>query len=747
MCSTSKPPLNPLCHFSPLHPPSCYMSPSHRLRRVAESWALHAQAVGPGGHFIIFPADQTAPSLRHQQVAEQSHANVPSSPHSPHPPIPHSLHPSTPHSHLPLPSPPALFRHSEPAVALATCAWQVTLLDGGVFGPSLPHLLALHIAGRPLLTGLDLETSSRPLLALFLNPCAHAAAACMLCMSVGFLVPADVADRVGVATCWWWTCLLAWGMCFRSAQLDAAGLTVRSPDCQFHPPLHFPSPGLQACPSPSLPRTLLPCPSRSPQGSPCFAVASPPLPCRARPSLLKSGSVQGTGLASPTVLEFSPFSVRLSPFSARPLPIIHVQTHASSSPFFPSPPFFSLAHSPSCHPLSLYVSSAYSPPLLPAFSLLPTLPPPPHPPPGLLPLAPSSYPRPSPPPLATFLSPAPFLLEAARKSSWSVALFGAPSDGRTSKVAGGEGCLGRGLLGERVAGGEGCWGRGLLGERVAGGEGCWGRGLLGARVAGGEGCWGRGLLGERVAGGEGCWGRGLLGERVAGGEGCWGRGLLGERVRSGSGGEQLPALHLPAVQIHASVAASLAEKKQKRVLFEGLMDRIKHMLPPADMDEVIGATAMVYTHAAVKLSDLSLTFTRQQDMSRSVKLPKEKITDSSTCCVRGCVPAYRMVQAGAETSQNIPALPIYDPHLLGVLQVFAPTVCQQVAWCSCLRHLEASPFVPLPYPLRTSPPPARCVRTACAAPCDRMPACADRMGLRKLARVAAATDEQWELQG
>ncbi|CAI5960655.1 unnamed protein product, partial [Closterium sp. NIES-65] len=42
---------------------------------------------------------------------------------------------------------------------------------------------------------------------------------------------------------------------------------------------------------------------------------------------------------------------------------------------------------------------------------------------------------------------------------------------------------------------------------------------------------------------------------------------------------------------------------------------------------------------------------------------------------------------------------------------------------------------------------SRCVRTACAAPCDRMPACADRMGLCKLARVAAATDEQWELQG
>ncbi|CAI5972520.1 unnamed protein product [Closterium sp. NIES-65] len=287
--------------------------------------------------------------------------------------------------------------------------------------------------------------------------------------------------------------------------------------------------------------------------------------------------------------------------------------------------------------LSLYVSSADSPPLLPAFSLLPTLPQPP-PPPGLLPLAPSSYPRPSPPPLATFLPPAPFLLEAARKSSWSGALFGAPSDGRTSK--------------RRVEVTK------LLAERVAGGEGCWGRGLLGERVAGGEGCWGRGLLAERVAGGE-------------------------------------------AVQIHASMAASLAEKKQKRVLLEGLMDRIKHMLPPADMDEVIGATGMVYTHAAVKLSDLSLTFTRQQDMSRSVKLPKEKITDSSTCCVRGCVPAYRMVQAGAETSQNIPALPIYDPHLLGVLQV--------------------------------------CVRTACAAPCDRMPACADRMGLRKLARVAAAT--------
>ncbi|CAI5991446.1 unnamed protein product [Closterium sp. NIES-64] len=699
MCSTSKPPLNPLCHFSPLHPPSCYMSPSHRLRRVAESWALHAQAVGPGGHFIIFPADQTAPSLRHQQVAEQSHANVPSSPHSPHPPNPHSLHPSSPHSHLPLPSPPALFRHSEPAVALATCAWQVTLLDGGVFGPSLPHLLALHIAGRPLLTGLDLETSSRPLLALFLNPCAHAAAACMLCMSVGFLVPADVADRVGVATCWWWTCLLAWGMCFRSAQLDAAGLTVRSPDCQFHPPLHFPSPGLQACPSPSLPRTLLPCPSRSPQGSPCFAVASPPLPCRARPSLLKSGrSVQGTGLASPTVLEIphdpSVFTLFCSPFSflSSPTPNDSCANSCFIQPFLPLAPFLFPC------PLSFLPPSLSLRFLCRLSSPPPRLLPPPHspptpPPPGLLPLAPSSYPRPSPPPLATFLPPAPFLLEAARKSSWSGALFGAPSDGRTSND----------------------------------------------KVAGGEGCWGRGLLGERVAGGEGCWGRGLLGERVAGGEGCWGRGLLGEQVRSGSGGEQLPALHLPAVQIHASMAASLAEKKQKRVLFEGLMDRIKHMLPPADMDEVIGATGMVYTHAAVKLSDLSLTFTRQQDMSRSVKLPKEKITDSSTCCVRGCVPAYRMVQAGAETSQNIPALPIYDPHLLGVLQVFAPTVCQQVAWCSCLRHLEASPFVPLPYPLRTSPPPARCVRTACAAPCDRMPACADRMGLRKLARVAAAT--------
>ncbi|CAI5960657.1 unnamed protein product, partial [Closterium sp. NIES-65] len=309
---------------------------------------------------------------------------------------------------------------------------------------------------------------------------------------------------------------------------------------------------------------------------------------------------------------------------------------------------------PTLLPATLSLSTFPLPTLLPSSPPSPSSPlspPPPPPPPGLLPLAPSSYPRPSPPPLATFLPPAPFLLEAARKSSWSVALFGAPSDGRTSKDSGSSGvteflveceiapalesCWRRGLLGERVAGGEGCWGRGLLGERVAGGEGCWGRGLLGARVAGGEGCWGRGLLGERVAGGEGCWGRGLLGERVAGGEGCWGRGLLGEgageRVRSGSGGEQLPALHLPAVQIHASVAASLAEKKQKRVLFEGLMDRIKHMLPPADMDEVIGATAMVYTHAAVKLSDLSLTFTRQQDMSRSVKLPKEKITDSSTC--------------------------------------------------------------------------------------------------------------------
>ncbi|CAI5959852.1 unnamed protein product [Closterium sp. NIES-65] len=87
-------------------------------------------------------------------------------------------------------------------------------------------------------------------------------------------------------------------------------------------------------------------------------------------------------------------------------------------------------------------------------------------------------------------------------------------------------------------------------------------------------------------------------------------------------------------------------------------------LPHAVAARVIGATAMVYTHAAVKLSDLSLTFTRQQDVSRSV-------------CEDAC--------------------------------------------------------------LRTAMVQSRCVRTACAAPCDRMPACADRMGLRKLARVAAAT--------
>ncbi|CAI5960659.1 unnamed protein product [Closterium sp. NIES-65] len=208
-----------------------------------------------------------------------SHANVPSSPHSPHPPIPHSLHPSSPHSHLPLPSPPALFRHSEPAVALATCAWQVTLLDGGVFGPSLPHLLALHIAGRPLLTGLDLETSSRPLLSLFLNPCAHAAAACILCMSVGFLVPADVADRVGVATCWWWTCLLAWGMCFRSAQLDAAGLTVsRLP---ISSSLAFPLPWLAGLPLPVPPKDPLALPLPVPPRIPlfCHSIPSLALPC------------------------------------------------------------------------------------------------------------------------------------------------------------------------------------------------------------------------------------------------------------------------------------------------------------------------------------------------------------------------------------------------------------------------------------------------------------------------------------
>ncbi|CAI5499489.1 unnamed protein product [Closterium sp. Naga37s-1] len=51
--------------------------------------------------------------------------------------------------------------------------------------------------------------------------------------------------------------------------------------------------------------------------------------------------------------------------------------------------------------------------------------------------------------------------------------------------------------------------------------------------------------------------------------------------------EVIDFLHLQAVQIYASVAASLAEKQQHRVLFEGLMDRIKYMLPPADMDEVL----------------------------------------------------------------------------------------------------------------------------------------------------------------
>ncbi|CAI5528881.1 unnamed protein product [Closterium sp. Naga37s-1] len=215
-------------------------------------------------------------------------------------------------------------------------------------------------------------------------------------------------------------------------------------------------------------------------------------------------------------------------------------------PFLPLAPFLFPCplYSPSRRPLSLPISSAC---LLPSF-----LTPPPFCSPSPRPLffsPPFSFSPPLPPWPLSSPPPRPLLVVAARKAPWwSVALFGAPSDGRTSN--------------------DKSW---------------------------------------------------------------WWRELVMERVRSGAGGDQLPALHLPAVQIHASVAASLAEKKQKRVLFEGLMDRIKHMLPPADMDEVIGATAMVYTHAAVKLSDLSLTFTRQQDMSRSVKLPKEQMTDSSTC--------------------------------------------------------------------------------------------------------------------
>ncbi|CAI5467550.1 unnamed protein product [Closterium sp. Yama58-4] len=64
----------------------------------------------------------------------------------------------------------------------------------------------------------------------------------------------------------------------------------------------------------------------------------------------------------------------------------------------------------------------------------------------------------------------------------------------------------------------------------------------------------------------------------------------------------------------ASVAASLGEKQQQRVLLEGLVDRMKYMLPPADMDEVIEAALMVYTHTAVKLSNPSLAFTVRQDM-------------------------------------------------------------------------------------------------------------------------------------
>ena len=47
-------------------------------------------------------------------------------------------------------------------------------------------------------------------------------------------------------------------------------------------------------------------------------------------------------------------------------------------------------------------------------------------------------------------------------------------------------------------------------------------------------------------------------------------------------------LSLPAVQIYASVAASLARQLRHAVLFNDVITRLVYMLPPGDMDEVRG---------------------------------------------------------------------------------------------------------------------------------------------------------------
>ncbi|CAI5478070.1 unnamed protein product [Closterium sp. Yama58-4] len=79
------------------------------------------------------------------------------------------------------PSP--LFTAVNLAVALSRhMRLQVGLLDGDIFGPSLPSLLGLATAGRPQLASAAPNARMLPLQA-------HG----MLCMSMGFLMPADVA--------------------------------------------------------------------------------------------------------------------------------------------------------------------------------------------------------------------------------------------------------------------------------------------------------------------------------------------------------------------------------------------------------------------------------------------------------------------------------------------------------------------------------------------------------------------------
>ncbi|CAI7903652.1 unnamed protein product [Closterium sp. NIES-53] len=125
---------------------------------------------------FLLPTSLPLPSTCPSASPSSTPSTSPSPSRSPFP------SPSLPHPPPRFPSPP----HFSPlnlAVALSRhMRLQVGLLDADVFGPSLPKLLGLATAGRPQLASPSPNARMLPLQA-------HG----VLCMSMGFLMPADVA--------------------------------------------------------------------------------------------------------------------------------------------------------------------------------------------------------------------------------------------------------------------------------------------------------------------------------------------------------------------------------------------------------------------------------------------------------------------------------------------------------------------------------------------------------------------------